>query len=460
MNDVKKIKKALVFLSVSTLLTLSIYGVISPVLSQPPFDGILTFSATNNTGTELILRLTLDKENYDKGETVQIWCAVSDPENTPIESGAATIQISCQDWRQQRTVQIVDGIFSYNYIISYGDPDGNWVVTVTAEDNLGNSGTAAENITVTIPTHVYYTVQFTDPVAGLSYTRGENVRISVEVSEGGVAVDNAEVSFNNPTGEKIVLDRTAPGTYSTRYTIRWDDPLANWHISTEAKKTVENVLKAGGSWISIQIKPATFSIVLLSPTQRTFTVGESIEVEVQISYPDGEPVENLLVSIVTPRGENLGLVYEESGIYGVTYSFSSEDVGSWHLEVAVTDSSGNSGSKVSIINIVQPGAVETVLSRYWWALLSIIVAAGGASVYVFKRSRSAGRLDRIKTEMVELDKLEKDAVIRYFKEGSLSRSAFDRLIRKFERRRAELTTEKGILEAKMRKKTKKKKTQK
>lgn len=448
----EKIKVSALLL-VGILFVLSIYGAASHVLSQQ-LSGNVSFSLDDNAGTELVLDLTLDKENYNKGELVQIWCAVVDSENNPVINGTAEIQLSCQNWNQKRTIQIVGGVVNYNYAISYGNPGGSWAITVTAEDNLGNSGTAAENITVIIPTHVYYTVQFSSPVSGLGYTRGENVEISVDVSGGGVAVENAEVFVNSPTGENIALVGTNPGTYSVVYTIKWDDPLDNWCISAEAKKTVGSEFKAGGSWIPIQIKPAAINVVLLSPTQRTFKVEESTEVKVQVSYPDGTAIENLSVNTLTPRGENLPLVYEENGIYGAACSFSSEDAGSWFLEVVVTDPSGNSGSRATIIDIVQPSAVETIFSKYWWAFLSAVIAAGVASVYLSKRMRADIRMERIKREMAELEKLEKDAVVRYFKEGAISRSAFDVLIKKFERRRAELTTERGILETKIRKKAK------
>ncbi len=106
------------------------------------------------------------------------------------------------------------------------------------------------------------------------------MRISIEVSQGGVAVQNAEVSFNSPKGERVLLNEIAPGAYSAKHTLEWDDPSGVWCISAEAKKTTEN--KAGGSWIPIKIEPATLEVNLLSPTRRTFNVEDSVEPETKM----------------------------------------------------------------------------------------------------------------------------------------------------------------------------------
>lgn len=446
----KQAIKVLTPLSIGLFLALYMVGVTSLVSGQLPFGSALVSVAVDNTNTGITAGLTLDKDNYNQGETIQIWGTASGPENTPLENGTATIQLSCGSWNQQRTTPIAKGVFNYNYPISHGNPNGTWNVTVTANDNLGNSGSASENILVGIPPNVYYTVQFSNPIANLSYRRGENVRISVDVSQGGVAVQDAEVSLNSPKGENVVLNEIAPGTYSAVHTLGWDDPSGVWCISAEAKKTTEN--RAGGSWIPIQIEPATLEVNLLSPTQRTFNVEDSVELKVQVFYPDGQAVENLTIVVASPRGENLNLMAEGSGVYSTTYTFGSGDVGSWSFKVTAADRSGNSGFQTGIIDIVRPGVIGAV-AKYWWAILSAIVAVGVASAYVAKRMRAAIRLDRIKRELKELDKFEKEAIVRYFKDGSISRSTFDRLMGKFERRRSELTKKERLLEPKVKKKT-------
>jgi hypothetical protein len=407
--------------------------------------------------TELTLTLATDNENYEKGQTIQISGTAMDPKGNPVASGTATIQLSSGDWGRSTTVQITNGSYRDNYQISFGDPERTWTITVTAQDDDGNSGSASKNIGVrTPPAYAYYTVQILSPVAGLSYSRGSNIDISVKVTEGGANVENAEVSLNTPVGGKITLNETLPGTYTGRYTLRWDDPAGTWSISVEGKKTIDNTFKAGGNYINIQIEPATLQITLLSPTERKFEVGQSVKVSAEVSYPDGTLIEDVIVGATTPAGENLILAYESPGIYGTNYVITEQDVGTWILEVSAADLNGNSGSKKSAISIVPMGTIG-IFAAYWWAVLSGIVAIGVASAFVARRVRLSSRLKKIEKEKREIPKLKKEADIKYFKEGAISRDTYDELIKKYDTRLEELRREELVLQAKVKKRGRKRK---
>lgn len=457
---------------------------LSPSSGSPPFSSILTFTTTSaasagvftyrvsgtsgdltrtdditvTVSASLALTLATDNESYLKGHTIQVSGTVKTPKGNFVSSGTATIQFSSGDWSQQSTVQISDGAFSDNYTISYADPVGTWTVTISAQDNLNNSGSTSKNITVVTPSGTaYYNVDILSPLPGVAYSRGEKVLIATRVTEGSVAVENAGVTFTAPDGKKIVLSETAPGTYSTQYTIDWGDPLSDWYLSVEGQRMTENTLKAGGNYLKIEVEPATLQVNIISPAESALKEGESVEVKVEVSYPDGRPVENAAVIARTSNGENLNLVAKGSGVYSTTYTVSSEDIGGLTLQISVADSSGNLGSKSSTVTVVAMGAAEVVVFRYWWALLSVIIGVGVVSAYVVHRMRVAARLDNIKKEMTELDKLEKQAVIDYFKNGSITRNIFDDLVKGYEERRADLEMEEKMLESKVRKRAKKKK---
>ena len=415
-----------------------------------------TLSAAPTT-SELTLTVVTDRENYEKGETIQISGTVKDSENNPGASGTATIMFSSGGWCQKSTAQITNGNYSYNRYISFGDAPypattGTWTIKVTAVDDLGNTGENTKNIGVTIPaSHVYFVD--ISPL-GLSKSRGENVSISVKVTRGEVNVENAVVTSNTPTGENITLNRVGPGTYSATYLLKWGDPAGDWSISVEAK-TADN--KAGGKWDTVKVVPATLGVSLLSPTRTRFEVDETVYVRLRVTYPfNGGSVENENVWINTPAGENLVLAYEDNGIYGATYALGSQDIGAWSMKVTASDINGNSGYKTSVIDIT-PVAVPGFLAQYWWAVLSGIFAIGIASAYGARRSVRAGRLKDIQREMKEIPRLKRDAAIKYFKNGTISRGAYDKMIRKYDARMDELKKREATLKVKMKKKVKRKK---
>ena len=401
--------------------------------------------------------LKTDKVSYEKGQTIRISGEnVRGPENNLVASGTATIRLSSGTWRSAEfKVPISNGAYSYNYYISFGNPPttgtGTWTVAVSASDNLGNMGDNTKNISVAIPPgKVYYTVAFTSPVSGSTHSRGENIIVSVKVTEGGANIENAKVTSNTPTGENIVLDNIAPGTYSRTYAIGWGNPTGDWSISVEGTKTADGTFKAGGSWINVKIVSATLGVSLLSPTRTRFEVGENVVVRAKIIYPTGEPIENASVKINTPTGENLVLVHEENGIYRASHALGSQDIGAWSMAVTASDSYGNSGSRTSIIDVT-PVEVPGFLARYWWAMLSAIFAVGIASAYAARGKMRVGKLRDIQREMKEIPRLKREAAIKYFKEGTISRGAYDKMIKEYDARMDELKKQETALKAKMKK---------
>jgi len=116
------------------------------------------------------------------------------------------------------------------------------------------------------------------------------------------------------------------------------------------------------------------------------------------------------------------------------------------VEYYSTDAAGNrEAPKVFEVTVFTPTAIPPVILQYWWAILSIIVVVGIVTTFAFQRMRVASRLKQIKKEKAELPKLKRQAEIKYFKEGSISRETYDKLIAEYERRRAELEKEERLL---------------
>ncbi len=419
--------------------------------------GLAPPTATAATPSGLTLTLVTGN-TYALGQTIQISGTVKDNANNPISGGTVTIQLSCAGtgWDQRLATQISsNGAYSTSYQISYGNPAGTWSIAATAVDNSGNSGENSKNVTVTTPGNVVYLIQLS-PVENSTKRRGDNVLISAKVTSDGTPngtnVDDATVSSNTPTGENIALTKIAPGTYSATYTVKWNDPTENWSISVEATKAAEN--KAWGAWLNVKIAAAALGVSLQSPTKSKFEVGESVEVKVAVTYPSGENVENATVSANTPRGGTLPLAPHGSGVYSATYATTSEDVGTWSMTVGATDNYGNSGEGRGRVDITLP-EVPSFFAKYWWAILAVLLGIGTAAAYVGRQKLLVGKLEAIKRENEGIPRLKKDAGMKYLKDGSISRDAYNTLIKKYDARMDELKKKEIELRAKLKKKPKK-----
>ncbi|PIU13353.1 MAG: hypothetical protein COT21_02170, partial [Hadesarchaea archaeon CG08_land_8_20_14_0_20_51_8] len=278
-------------LIVSLTVALLVYGMLANVLSPNTPVSASNFFASASPDN-LTLTLTTDKENYQNGQKIQISGAVKSSDGTPVENGVVAIFFSCDEWSRRLGVGINNGAYAENYIISFGDPDGTWAVSASAVDDNGNIGENSDNIVVSLPPNtIYYTVYLLSPPKNIIQYRGGAVMLSLQAKEAGVLVENANVIYRSPTNDNVSLTEGAPGTYSAIYTIKWDDPTGDWCISAEAKKTVGDNLKAGGSFTIVDVRPAVLQLDLLSPSERELGVGEQAEIKVRASYPDGTLVE-------------------------------------------------------------------------------------------------------------------------------------------------------------------------
>ena len=163
------------------------------------------------------------------------------------------------------------------------------------------------------------------------------------------------------------------------------------------------------------------------------------------------------------------LVAEDStsGVLGTTYRVDNQDWvvgntiviaqdGSHRVEYYSVDQAGNvEASKSFEVVVFTPTALPPVILQYWWAMLAGVVAAVVAFTFVQRRLRVASRLRQIRKEKAELPKLKRQAEIKYFKEGSISRETYDKLIEEYERRRAELEREERLLLEKLKRRSRK-----
>jgi hypothetical protein len=403
----------------------------------------------------ITITVTTDNASYDKGQMIRISGTAKDSENAPVGSGTATISIVNGSWNRTVTSAIANGAYSASYFITFDNPEGTWTISASAVDNYGSVTSAPVNVYVTVVyprTYRYYVITFLSPTAGQTFSRGQAVTVTVQITEDNKELSGANVVLMTPRGDNVRLTEGLVGVYSTAYTLPLDDPTGDWYMTVIGEKTEGGVFKAGASLNIVGIAPATLSLTLISPTKREFEAGETVEVKVEARYSDGSPVDEGIIVVNTPGGENLSLTAEGGGIYGATYIIGGGEVGTWNIQVSAVDAYGNLGSKTVASTVIVPAGASSYVIKYWPVVLAAILGLVVASAFVARGSLRARRLGAIKGEKQEIERLRKEATLKYFKNGLISRETYDNLTKEYATKLTNLDKEERILMDKMKKK--------
>jgi hypothetical protein len=404
--------------------------------------------------TNLTLTLVTDNTRYEKGQKIGISGTAKDPKSNQVENGIATITLKSDNWIDQVVTQITDGAYAENYYITFDKPDGDWTISTSAVDDRGNFGISTENVTVSVSipeAWKNYTITFLSPVPGAVYSRGSEVTVTVQITDGTEKISGAGVTLATPSGGTISLTEGSPGIYSSTYVLRWDDPVGGWAISVLGEKTVQGVYKAGTASISLNIEPAVLELELLEPSQRTFEVGDKMGLKVRVKYSDGSPVDGAIVVADSFNGENITLMSERDGIYEGIYSVSSDGLGEWGLTVSAFDAFGNSGTSSGVTPSFKELSPSSYPLRYWWITTPLVVACALIPIPTVTRKLRVRKLKLMNSEIRATEKLRKELPERYFLKGAISRETYDSLMRQSLEKLMKLKKEVGKLQKKLEK---------
>jgi len=390
-----------------------------------------TDDITVDIATNLTLTLNTDKTSYEKGQKIRISGTAKDPKENPVENGEATITLRSGKWTDQLVTLITDGTCAENYYITFDKPEGDWSISASAVDNRGNLGQSSENVIVSVSIPVawkYYTITFLSPPPNTVCSRGEEVAVTVQITEGAEKISGADVYIATPSGEIITLAEGSPGIYSLVYAIRWDDPVGEWTVSVLGEKTVQGTYKAGTGSTSLDIAPADLKLELLKPSQRTFEVGEKVDIKVRVSYPNGSPVDGAIAAASLPDGENLTLLNEGEGTYRGTYSVSKKDLGAWDLAVSAIDAYGNSGTSSEVTLSFKELSPSSYPIRYWWITIPVAIVCVLTPTPIVVKKLRVRKLKSINSEIRATEKLRRELPERYFVKGGIPRETYDSLM--------------------------------
>ena len=386
----------------------------------------------NNT-----ISIQTDDNDYTKGECIHISGNITTiPLNNIIFSNDVTITLKNGNWKRYLTTTLNNNLYDQYYNISYGDPEGTWNITSETKDEHGNTIIGYKNVNITLPTDtVRYKIVWFSPPENAIYQRGATFNISVFVTEDGTGVKNASTNCTMPSMNETDLTEVKQGYYKESYTLPWDSQIGVWVLTIESIKGTGDSLKAGGSNISIEIKPATLKFDLLEPSSNEYIFGDTIKIKVNLSYPDNSKVENAIVTAEI-LNESLTLLEQSNGTYSVNYTINTENKGSFIIRISASDQFNNNASLNKIFQIIYEEQnifpFYTVLGVIATILITIF------AVYIFRKRFYLLRSQDIKEEIEEIKRLQNEAATKYYKEGSISRTTYDLLQKEHAERLTEL----------------------
>jgi len=258
----------------------------------------------------ITLTVSTDKQTYEKGQVIHFSGTAKDPEGTLIKTGTATITMNTAYVSYQILTDIRNGVYSTPYYITFDKPGGLWNISVTATDTNGHETIAAQTTSISVTSPLiseHYYLTDLGPSAGQLFQRGDTITFSVSVfTVMTERVTAAEVRGILPSGESLSFSERSPGVYSSSYQIGYNFPIGEVNLYIEAKEYDDEKLKAGFNFINFNVSAVTLLIKLIElQPSNLVEANEMMSLKIQVSYPNGDPVEQSVIRTWGPTGTEL-----------------------------------------------------------------------------------------------------------------------------------------------------------
>ncbi|MGC8811980.1 MAG: hypothetical protein ACP5O8_00110 [Candidatus Aenigmatarchaeota archaeon] len=399
--------------------------------------------------SKLFIFLQTDKSEYFKGEKILISGNVRDQQENVVPNAEVYISLSSGRWQfNYKTYTDNYGRFYYEYPISFGDPEGEWRISVRAIDSLGNVGDAELFIRVKVSEEVF-SLKFISPLQDSTFKRGDTIRIEVEVTKANKSETNATVTCNFPNTLVIKLNETFAGNYSGNYTITFEDPIGTWSLVCQVTKEEKGKIYTGGSFTNVYVEPAKLELRLVSPKESELVSGETVFFTVEAYYPNGKPLKGGRLTLKF-QGETLTLSEIKEGNY--SSQFKVKDQGEFLARILAEDSSGNKGEIEKTFKVISP---QLLFSSYWWlSLFSLPIPFYFVYKYfkgkISEEEKIKKEIENYKKELESIEEMQRVTQQEYF-HRKIEEGTFKRMMEDFEKRAIEMQVKIKDLEARLEK---------
>ncbi len=403
-------------------------------------------------------------DKYYKGNSIRFIGNVLNL-NSETEANAKVIISGYKDKNRIFTINTTtdkEGRFLTDYFIKYADAEGEWDIIIEAISKSGVIGIIKIPIEVEVPIGaIYYSVNFLSPLKDASFRRGEIIPITLEIKDVNDLIENSDVVIYTPGDEEIALQEIKPGIYSGDYVIKPDDAIGNWFLRAEARKEIDNVRKVGGASIPINIGSNSITFTILSPETDVVYANSRLEFKARMAYSDGSLVKGAKLNAFLSNGEIVQLLEKSDGVYRGDYLITAEDLGTLNVEIKAEDINENVGSiketlfvrKRSFIGNITAYLYEGI-RKYLWAILIFLAIACYLLMPTLEINSIKKKLQKARKEERRVKEMQIEAERRYYKDGSITKKDFRRLVSKYEDRLAKAKEEQAELEKTLNRKIK------
>lgn len=392
-----------------------------------------------------------DNSTYYKGYDIQLAGAITSLQGLKKENMSLVLNFTSGTWNFHTEIQTDEnGEFEYTYPIYFSDPDGEWKISINGYDDINNSVQQDIYVNVITPSQLLYYGVFFSAMPGSSYKRGSEIPISVYVRKGDNPISSANVSYRDPDGVKRYLSEVSTGVYEDIYSIPLNATLGVWSLAIQATKYEGDTLQAGASVpLLVEIEPMSFEYTLIEPTQFQFVAGEQINIVISLRFENGTPVTGAIVTSNNPSGGNL--IFDEQdipGYYGVSYSPTNLENGSWSLSIKAQDISGN----LATINreILIRESIPLIPPWGWILIISVIM---GTLVYWKVQGETrfyVWRYDKLKKEKDRVESMKGIVEERYFNRR-IDEETYTKLMRDYEEQSVDVLSKVAQIKEKIKK---------
>lgn len=382
--------------------------------------------------------------NYNKGDDLVFKGTVFDLKNVSIPNANIKVQGYSQGNKIFETSAISDqnGSFSTDYFLKYYDKEGTWNIVITALSNDGRVGGIGIPIEVSSASGVdYYIVNFLSPLQNSIYKRGEIIPITIEVKDIQNVIRGASVTVSTPNKDITTLKEVQPGVYSGEYLIKSNDELGKLFLKADVIKQLQDFKKVGGASLPIEVGSAKIDFAFISPDTDVTYTNSRLNIKIKLTYPDGSLVKGASIDASLSNGKIISLTESSDGIYGGDYFVPEEDLGSLTMTLNAKDIGGNLGGLTKTVYVKKRTAIENILflvldffKKYAWAIVVFVVISGFIAKPNFELAWIKNRLTKLKEEMKRIKLMQIETERKYFKEGSINKREFKKIMTGFEDR--------------------------
>jgi len=315
------------------------------------------------------------------------------------------------------------GAFSFSYPVSLLSKLGTYALEITGTDAEGNSADFSASFEVmekVFPKGLKIEVL---PLEQEIFSRGNEILLVVNLSDDkGLIVEGAEITVNAFEKQEKMFE-FEPGKYSLALNIPFSAPAGENTIQISALKEQGPVTNRAFHEFVVTVEKTTVLAELLSPKEKVFKAGDTINFEVLVSYSNGHAVTNADVFVLIGT-EEIQLLQPEPGTYSGNYMLTSEQYDVPVFSVKIVDEYGNVNSLEQEINVSGETFQFFLMRNIFWVLIIVAVVAG-ALFAVSKFGFTSAAKSKQKSETQKLEEKLEQLQTNYFKKGMISRKQYD-----------------------------------